>query len=34
MGVDLSGPNSYVPDSTGIEAGDEVDVYVIGDLLG
>jgi molybdenum cofactor synthesis domain-containing protein len=25
---------AYVPDSTGIEAGDEVDVYVIGDLLG
>jgi molybdenum cofactor synthesis domain-containing protein len=25
---------AYVPDSTGIEAGAEVDVYVIGDLLG
>ena len=25
---------AYVPDSTGIEAGGEVDVYVIGDLLG
>jgi len=25
---------AYVPDSTGIEAGTEVDVYVIGDLLG
>jgi molybdopterin biosynthesis enzyme len=25
---------AYVPDSMGIEAGAEVDVYVIGDLLG
>jgi molybdenum cofactor synthesis domain-containing protein len=25
---------AYVPDSTGIEAGSEVDVYVIGELLG